>query len=598
MEEPFKPLSLSIRELFGNADALYKIPQYQRPYKWEDEQVDKLWDDIYEAFQNGEDNYFLGSIITAKPRDNEKSAYVDVVDGQQRLSTLMILFCVIRDLYPKINEEAISENPFAVDIDTIKSSIALFGKTNRLKLFTHRQHHSDFENLILKGNTLCLKKPYKYQIRTDEEPKYKFINTAFIFKNKLEGLSNEEAELLINFLFNNVKIIRIDCKNREFAIKLFQVINDRGMDLTAADLIKSFLLEKLYNKYKDDTDTSRIKEEQFISDWREIEQIIKICDDINLNDLFIIYEYHLLGQNPKKSLYDELQNAFKDKDPNEVLSDIKTFVNTYFEEIYEKSDEILYSFWYIRWNMYWKSILLTALHTGYEDYEQIKFQLRRFYYLYWIAGKTLSQIKQTSFNLIKWVKEKKPINEIIEELDKKIEVDNIVYLAERNLISNQAASEPWIKPLLLLIEYNSSDHSKLSFIEMKSDLHLEHILPKMYSNYDEWGHFSKELASKWLNSVGNLTLLGGAKNIEASDNPFAVKMQVYEGKGKYDDKNDKITAFLITQNIVKDYKQNKFNKEWNETSIIERWKWFFSEVEEILNIDFSEIKDKHQTEFV
>ena len=105
MEEPFKPLSLSIGELFGNKDALYKIPQYQRPYKWEDEQVDKLWDDIYDAFENREDNYFLGSIITAKPRDNEKSAYVDVVDGQQRLTTLMILFCVIRDLFPEINKE-------------------------------------------------------------------------------------------------------------------------------------------------------------------------------------------------------------------------------------------------------------------------------------------------------------------------------------------------------------------------------------------------------------------------------------------------------------------------------------------------------------
>src|SRR6478735_1003669 len=103
MEEPFKPLSLSIKELFGNADALYKIPKYQRPYKWENEQVEKLWDDIYEAFENDEQNYFLGSIITAKPRDDEKSAYVDVVDGQQRLTTLMILCCVVRDLYPNIN---------------------------------------------------------------------------------------------------------------------------------------------------------------------------------------------------------------------------------------------------------------------------------------------------------------------------------------------------------------------------------------------------------------------------------------------------------------------------------------------------------------
>ena len=168
MEEPFKPLSLSILELFGNADALYKIPQYQRPYKWEDEQVDQLWDDVYEAFQNGEANYFLGSIITAKPRDDEKSAYVDVVDGQQRLTTLMIVFCVVRDLWPNINARNSEQNPFAVDIDTIHASISLHGKSNRLKLYTHRQHQSDFEELILKGNTLELKKPYKYKIRSDE----------------------------------------------------------------------------------------------------------------------------------------------------------------------------------------------------------------------------------------------------------------------------------------------------------------------------------------------------------------------------------------------------------------------------------------------
>jgi uncharacterized protein with ParB-like and HNH nuclease domain len=164
MEEPFKPLSLSIGELFGNKDALYKIPQYQRPYKWEDEQVDKLWDDICDAFENNEDNYFLGSVITAKPRDNEKSAYVDVVDGQQRLTTLMILFCVIRDLFPEINQDNSSDNPFAVDIDTIEASITHLGKADRLKLYTHSQHQSDFHDFIISGNTAAHKKPYKYQI--------------------------------------------------------------------------------------------------------------------------------------------------------------------------------------------------------------------------------------------------------------------------------------------------------------------------------------------------------------------------------------------------------------------------------------------------
>lgn len=593
MEEPFKPLSLSIGELFGNKDALYKIPQYQRPYKWEDEQVEKLWDDIYEAFENNEDNYFLGSVITAKPRDNDKSAYADVVDGQQRLTTLMILFCVIRDLYPDLNKDKSTDNLFVVDLDTISASISHLGKADRLKLYTHSQHQSDFHDNIINGNTLELKKPYKYKIRTDEEPKFKFINTAVIFRNKLDDLGQERSEELINYLFNQVKIIRIDCKNREFAIKLFQVLNDRGMDLTAADLIKSFLLERLYSKYKDDQDTSKIKEERFIADWREMEQTIKTCD-INLNDLFIIYEYYILGQNPKKSLYDELQDAFSLLDPNEVIADIKKFANTYYKSIYESRNSVVYSFWYIRWNMYWKSILLTALHTEYKEFDELTKGLRRFYYLYWIAGKTLSQIKQTSFNLIKWIKEKKSMSEINKELQDKLDNDNIVSMALYNLQSEQIASEFWCKPLLLLMEYNAIDESKSVFIDLDQDLHLEHIIPIKYEKFEQWKHITKEVSAKWLNSVGNLTLLSGAKNIEASNNPFNVKIDVYKGKGKYDNKDEKITAFAITQQIVKDYDTKKYNHQWNIESLTDRWKWFFGEVGQILNVDTKEVIQKHE----
>lgn len=597
MEEPFKPLSLTIRQLFGNSDALYKVPQYQRPYKWTDEQVEKLWADIYESYENGEENYFLGSIITAKPRDNEKSAYVDVVDGQQRLTTLMILFCVIRDLYPEINKHAAHENHYAVDLDTINASISLHGKSSRLKLYTHLQNQSDFENLILNGDTKTLKKPFKYQIRTEEEPKYKFINTSLLFRSKLEDLGLEQTALFINFLFNRVNIIRIDCTNRDFAIKLFQVLNDRGLDLTAADLIKSFLLEKLYKKYKDDPDTSKLKEDQFIADWREMEQNIKNAD-INTNDLFIIYEYYLLAQNPKKSLYDQLQDEFEQEDPNKIIDDIKRFARSYTVSIHDENDKTLYAFWYIPWNMYWKSILLTALHTWYPEFEELKTQLRRFYYLYWLAGKTLSQIKQTSFNLIKWVKEKRSMKEIKDELDKKLSADSIITLASRNLISENISSEPWIKPLLLLLEYNVTDNSKPEFIELNEYVHLEHILPVKYEKIEGWSQITKELSSTWLHSAGNLTLLSGSKNIEASNNSFSVKIEVYKGKGKYDEKNEKITGFLITQQIVNDYNQNKYNRHWGKDSMADRWKWFFNEIGEMLQIDFSDAINNPEPEMV
>lgn len=596
MEQPFKPLSLSIKELFTNADSKYKIPQYQRPYKWEGDQVYQLWDDIYEAFENGEQNYFLGSIITAKPRDNEKSSYVDVVDGQQRLTTLTILLCVVRDLFPDINKN--NEDDKAVKLIMIQHSISEFGQNERLKLNTHAQHQSAFEKLILKGDTSELRKPYKYLIRTDEEPQYKFINTAVIFSDKLREIGESRAGELINFLFNQVQIIRIDCADRQFAIKLFQVLNDRGMDLSAADLIKSFLLEKLYKKYKEDPDNSKLKEEQFIADWREMEQTIKQCD-ISMNDLFIIYEYYQLASNPKKSLYDELQDIFETKDPNIVIEDIKQFAHTYFKEIWEDNkDKVMYSFWYIRWSMYWKAIILTALHSDYPEIDVTKIELRRFYYLYWIAGKTLSQIKQTSFNLIKWIKEKRPMSEIQKDLDYKLESDGIIDLAARNLQAEHIAFEPWIKPLLILLEYNQTDDSKLAFIYLSKELHLEHILPIKYERYEEWNHINKEVAARWINSAGNLTLLSGSKNIEASNNPFEVKMSVYRGKGKYDEKKEKITSFTMTQTIVNEYESNKNNKEWNETTMIARLKWFYSEVEDLLDLDLSLLIEEAKPELV
>lgn len=320
MEESFKPRSLSISELFGDTKSLYKIPKYQRPYKWESEQVEQLWDDIMESYENDVTNYFLGSVITASSYDDPQSPYIDVVDGQQRLTTLMILFCVLRDHFPDLNQND-SLNPISVNIDIIRSAITFNGRASRLRLYTHSSHQSDFDAYILdEGATKALVVPYKYQIRNDQEPKFKFINTALIFRDKLYSIDKKILGSFINYLFYQVKIIRIDCSSRDFAIKLFQVLNNRGLDLTSADLIKSFLLEKVYKKYRDDPSTSKLKEDSFMSDWNEMEQIIKQCDDISMNDLFIIYAHYLLASNQKKSLTEELQNLFESQDPNQVIA--------------------------------------------------------------------------------------------------------------------------------------------------------------------------------------------------------------------------------------------------------------------------------------
>ena len=186
MTDVFTPKSLTINKLFTDADSLYQIPKYQRPYKWGDEQIDKLWDDLWESYTNEESNYFLGSVITAKPA--QSSSYLDIVDGQQRLTTLIIMFAVARDLFPEINEELCEIDPSAIGNTELKNAIQHNGKFGRLRLFTHSNHQSSFDNLVIKGDTTSLRRPYKKDVRKDEEPKFKFINTACFFTEKFKEI--------------------------------------------------------------------------------------------------------------------------------------------------------------------------------------------------------------------------------------------------------------------------------------------------------------------------------------------------------------------------------------------------------------------------
>lgn len=582
--EPFKPQSLSIRKLFGDADSFYRIPRYQRPYKWSDEEVDKLWEDITDAWENDKPNYFLGSIITARPKDEKSAAYLDVVDGQQRLTTLMILFCVMRDLYPNLNASLMETDPFAINSDAIRSSIVINGKIPRLKLVTHSQHQSDFEALVLNGDTRMLEKPKKRDLSMDQEPKFKFMNAAALFKTHLQALGEAGVGELANFLFDHVHLIRIDCQDREFAIRLFQVLNDRGLDLTAADLIKSLLIERLHTKYAEAPAVLEEKENQFIADWRSMEQTANGVQ-LALDDLFTLYEYYRLAANPKRALYDEMTVLLADQDPNGVAAELKNFANNYATQVYHTMDRSIHCLWYLRWSVHWKSILLAAVQSGRTDLSSLASAICRFYYLYWIAGKTLPLVKQTSFNVIKALKDGKSLDEIEADLNARLVEHRILPAVLESIASRDIASEPWCKPLLLMMEYHSTDSTAQAHIELNRDLHLEHILPEKWYRFPQWGHIRQSDADEWLNSAGNVTLLSGSKNIEASNNPFHTKLDVYRGKGKYKDKDEGITAFNITQSIVNAQEKGAFDGDWNVEAMKARREWFMTQVGKLLQID-------------
>ncbi len=576
MEDTFSAKAINITTLFGSPDSLFQVPDYQRPYSWEDEEVQALWEDIYDAFKDIESNpsYFLGSLITIKPGNNK---YHDIVDGQQRLTTLTILFCVIRDLYPDLNQETdINKNHDAITSKLIKSFIHDINDRDRLSLKVWGCHENDFKQLILKEGSLSQELP---KVKEKNNPvTFRFLQTAQIFKDKLQSLQKSEVEQFVNYLGNCVKIVKITCNDQSFAVKLFQVLNHRGQPLENSDLIKSDLISRLPENRRD----------AFMADWHSVEETIKNFDyEWDIEDMFTLYVYYLIAKNPKKDNYEEIKNYIErnDKDSNEVINDFKGFCELYKDKISCSRNKTIHCLNYLNWAYHWKAILMTALKKNFKDFDILTFEIRRFYYLNWLAGKNINTIKQISFSMIKDIKDGKDISSIKQALEEKLKKDSIYQLALNNLASPQV--EKWIKPLLLMLEYKQIAGEELDYIEWDSKLQLEHILPKGYmKNSVAWGHISDETARFFLNSIGNLTLLGGSKNITAGNKSFAEKVNIYSGNTKQIGKQG-ITPYRISQKIADDF--NKGVNQWDREAMENRWNWFLDELKDALRVDISPV---------
>lgn len=537
----FDPNVKTIQGIFGDTESYYYVPDYQRPYDWNSEQVEQLFDDVYESMSSNEETYFLGPIIVIKTANG-----LEIVDGQQRLTTLTILFCVLRDFYNP--EDKVLHN----------SVRSLIDNKYRLRLITQAHKQNQFEHEILEKVVIP-----ETEITLKERENNKFLNTVLVFKEKLKDLTEEELNAFTEYLFKKVAMISITCTNQSYAIILFRTLNARGLDLSPADLIKSSLISKCDEE----------KKSQFISTWNQIDELSSQMDE-SIENLLTYYEYYLLGTNPKKSLYEELEANFKGKDPNTVIFDFKKFVEAY-KDVNTTETKLLYSFYYLPNQVYWKSILTTAKSENFAEFEGLARLLRKMYYYNWIAGYTTSKTKQLSFRIIQWIKDKKPFDYIKEKIDSKLSDESLLRRIIESL-NGDAYGEPWLKPLLILIEYEQTDDSKITLIEKDNKLHVDHILPSKWSSNKEWKKlWDEENARKWVNKMGNLTLLSGKKNIALQNDPPLKKKEMYE-KG-YGGK----TAFEISKKIIDVIKENS----WVVEEVERRQKWLVKQVKKIFEAE-------------
>ncbi|EMR56361.1 hypothetical protein A607_0157 [Helicobacter pylori UMB_G1] len=553
----------------------HQIPIYQRPYQWTEENCEKLLDDLFFSYEYyKESDYFCGSLVLVKSDPNSKTETYDIVDGQQRLSTFILLAKVLADLYNGLDPEY---------LEYLQESWKdRYTERKRLSFNTIGSNaEDDFAYALEHFNDS--------QASKNKNNKNNYLKNAICLKDYLMKKEIKNINSFIEWLYSNVKFITITCPDTDKALRIFNVLNARGLPLNATDIFKGELLKELA-KEED--------QKKLVSRWNALNQ--KCSDnDLTMETLFSWYLTYLNTVTSKEKMEKELVTWFNilNKPPLEYLKGVEDFYNAYCE-ILEMQDRHAHLLSY-KDDDHLRVILCASLLHRYsdQDIEALKELLVKFYYQDWVAGQTKSTRSQTCCNIIIALKEKKSVRYIASIVVKKyLDDKNITQRFKENLqdsnlytkfyfAGKSVKKNSWLKPILILVEYFVSDDPCPKRIQMDKNLHVEHILPQNPDPSSQWvKDFSEEERGLYTHSLANLTLLGGKKNTKALsqvlNQDFKEKKEIYMGKTIALD-NKKTFKVMTCYKMTIDVAQYT---EWTPKSLEKRKEELIQKIESVLTL--------------
>lgn len=571
-------------------EAYYQIPDYQRPYQWTEKNCEKLLDDLFEDYEEDrESDYFCGSLVLVKSDPNSKTETYDIVDGQQRLSTFILLAKVLATLYDK------DLNPTSREL--LEKSLGDIDGEKRERLHFNTigsNAEYDFQDALEHFNDS--------QASKNKNNKNNYLKNAVCLKDYLEKKEIENINHFIDWLYCNVVFVTITCPDADKALRIFNVLNARGLALNATDIFKGELLKELA-KEED--------QKKLVSRWNALRQ--KCSENESKfpkrkenkrekNAAEILFSWYLDYLNPvtsREKKGKELVTWFKNlnKTPLEYLKGVEDFYNAYCE-VLEMQDWHAHLLSYKDDN-YLYVILCTSIlhHYSDQDIKALKELLVKFYYQDWVAGQKKSTRSQTCCNIINALKEKKSIENIASIVKKYLDSNNVTQRFKENLQDSKlyekfyfadksVKKNSWLKPILILVEYFVSDDPYPKRIQMDKNLHVEHILPQKPDPSSQWvKDFSEEERELYTHSLANLTLLGGKKNTQASNKDFKEKKEIYMGNavklGKDKRGREKTFKVMTCYKMTIDVAQYT---EWTPKSLEKRKEELIGIIESILTL--------------
>lgn len=524
-----------VSEVFSKEYA-FSIPAYQRPYAWETTQVEELLTDLLEAMSpesKSDGFYFLGSIVLVKSHGDPDS---NVVDGQQRLTTLTILFSVIRDLTTNAEKQA-SRETYIKQVANEDEGIP-----ESLRLRLRRKDQAFFEKHIqARGATNSLP-------ASDGQggAQARIVQNARTIREKLEEMGEAKRSELLRFLLQNCYLVVVEVPTPTAARRIFTVLNARGMDLSATDILKADLLERAGEHIENDLSQR----------WEDIE--IGLERD-KFSDLFTHIRMIFERDKPRSALENGFPlhvPVFRDDPAGFVGKVLEPYADAFGLSMDDgrlkaqfgaKTADLVRSLNRLD-NKDWLPPLLLCLHqsemNNRDDVPDIVFLLERLaYYLFMVRADVNARMSR----YVDVLDALEPLVEAKSRMGTKerstglslteVEtaaffnaLDGDVYLATRV-----------VKPLLLRLEQASTDGSAHYDYPTIS---VEHVCPQTLEAGSEWSDWFSDPDdhSKWVHSIANLVLLNFRKNSAARNYDFEKKKTVYFARGD-------TSAFTLTNEV-------------------------------------------------
>ncbi|GAA3193599.1 DUF262 domain-containing protein [Lentilactobacillus kefiri] len=552
------------------------IPDYQRGYSWEQDQVGDFINDLEdESHREETSEYFFGPIVAVDKNDNNPRE--QIIDGQQRLTTITIFLAVVRDLLAAISKGPVDKNSRTV-VKIIEDYIGDTTDDSSLRLLQKGEGSNFFREEIQTPKDFKKVEDVKQKRDTRKKGTKPTQNImAHAYNQILESIkssqnSNERLEdtvmRLYNTLLNHFFVIEILTSDEVNAFQIFQTLNARGKDLTSADLIKS----NFFGRARTQTEGTRLKDS-----WQLAQQNLQTED---LTD-YIRYLWNSQHQfATKRNLYRKVLDEFKNdvsgiltfsydigklSDEFAELNGVNPIDDSFTDQIGNKSVTIINELNALNFHAYYPMVLaLFKIEATQKEFSTALSMIQRILLRNKIVGGGTNWLEKLFAQEASKIVQSRDIGDSIDYLNEHAITERLTDKKIQSAMESFDFSkdEKFAKALLRIIE-NTFNNSKErgDLLPTNSKIHLDHIMPQVPKDYSDWGCTSADdinfKNSLW--QLGNLTLWYGPDNSSLKNSNFQMK------KSGEPNRNNgyKDSLVMLTKDLTS-------YPEWNPTTINER----------------------------